>query len=810
MRFLRVLPALVWIGCQSGGEQGTVESDIVNTTTPFVGSAATPLPPLAAHGRVVEGLYNSTARASAHSAQFMDGVDLASPPLHDPASTNARRLAWADALASIPNAGSLQPPKLASQLHIAIDSAELRMASLSADVLDQAAWLFSEIPGFTTPVKSGPIEEFTTWTPPRARWLDSQWAFAPDVLWPPHVPPPETHFHYPTPGALALSSERGARLYCAARQMARQQQKGSLGEKVLIPLSILGQDIDIGVFEPFAYINQPEYKHDVPAPNDGVQAFDIPIDLGVKISPLRPFLPPLRELRYPLVLTAADSEVVTDTARGLVYEDQRCFGAGGFCIPIIRNDYQKRFKTVAHVDSATSVGRYMTTQATFPLFWAGPLLVNLNLGFGASVGTKLPPLPPSTVPSDHVTFGDDRLLVLAAPPAGWPASHRTGGPAGHYHDGYWRLPQSYFNPDPGNQFYDVVTSDGGTDSVATVAELAPDSPFRSAVLADDDHHISPTSELAITGGLQGVLGFSASFATIRISASGNVTGIVGLAHDIRDAVSADTGLFSTQPVVSLLITPTTYANANLVFTVEFQLHIPLPWDSIDVDYFLVNKTIPIASDASAWSEEHRVRLGTASTLGPDATKQPAFTSHAGTIEFPSFPESVDTCLADPAAVPGPPPVCESTPATGVPKHIEACLYVSISPQIDPCLDIPVATNFSTLHEQCEISKLTYLCAATSKEQVWGTDYVLAHRIALPLNAPDGAYSEDLDKMRNVASICAEADRSKIDPGKLTEWFEGQFHVLPCDAAATLMNAADVVTERPSDVGTGSCPQPTAP
>jgi hypothetical protein len=597
---------------------------------------------------------------------------------------------------------------------------------------------------------------------------------------------------YPTPAAFGLVPERGARLYCAARELARRQVQGSLGEKVLLPMTILGQDIDIGVFEPTAYVDQP--KKFIEPGVDGVQAFTVPLQLGLKITPVRPFLPSLPELRTPLVLTTADAELVTDTDRGLVWTDNFCFGSW-FCVPVIRPEYRKRYKTTAHADSAMTAGRSMKTSAKIPLFWAGALLVQLRVGFAAAVGMQAPPLGSEPVVA-RPRFPDDRILAFAVPQPAWPADIRNNTTSAPYLDGFWRLQQNYFNPHPGSQFYDVHSG----ETPVRVVRTEPQSPFRTAVLADDDHHVAPTSELAILAGLEGSIGLNASIARIDISASGNVKGTLGLAHDVRDAVSVDNSLLSPQPITNLTITPTTYGHVELLFNVNFHLHISLLFGDIDVNYDLVNETIPIGPELNeVWSEEHRVRLGTGSTLGADVTQQPAFTSRTGKILFETFREPVNACLADPMGVPDVPPPCKSTPASGEPPRVHVCMYTPISVQIDPCLDIPA--NPIDPAAKCEAAKLTYLCGTVAQQQWFGAEYVLAHRLELP--EANEAYSSDLERIGAIARACSASDPA-FDPAHPSDWFEGLFKVASCDAAATLMRADAVVGVRSSAVSDGKC------
>jgi hypothetical protein len=791
-----VVAMLVLVGCQGGdGEsnEGVTEEAVLNPTSPFVGPAVNDLaayPPLLAHGRVTEGSYAVTSPFVPHEARFTSGEDLAAGPVVDSSDPFGTADAWADTLGAAGANAHLHPPMLKARVQSALASAKLHMNDLSAEVLEDVAKIFELIPGFT-PAEYDSEIAFAAWQPPRARWLDSQWAFLPRTIFSP--PAPERHLLYPTPAAFGLVPERGARLYCAARELARQQVQGSLGEKVLLPITILGQDIDIGVFEPTAYVDQP--KKFIAPGVDGVQAFTVPLQLGLKITPVRPFLPSLPELRTPLVLTTADAELVTDTDRGLVWVDSVCFGSW-LCVPVIRPEYQKRFKTTAHVDSVMTAGRSMKTSAKIPLFWAGALLVRLNVGFAAAVGMQAPALAGEpVVPRPRVL--DDRILAFAIPQPAWPAGIRKTATSAPYLDGFWRLQQNYFNPDPGNQFYDVHS---GETPVAVVS-TAPQSPFRTAVLTDDDHHVAPASELAILAGLEGIIGLNASIARIEISASGNVKGTLGMAHDVRDGVSVDNSLLSPQPITNLTITPTTYGHVELLFKVNFHLHIDLPiFDDIDVNYDLVNESIPIGPELNeVWIEEHRVRLGTGSTVGADVTQWPAFTSRTGKTVFDTFREPVNACLADPTDVPNVPPPCKSTPASGEPPRAHACMYTPVSVQIDPCLHIPA--NPVDPAAKCEAAKLTYLCGAVSQQQWFGAEYVLAHRLVLP--EVDGTYSADLERISEIADACSRSDPT-FTPADPSAWFKGLFKVASCDAAATLMTADAVVGVRGSAVTDGKC------
>src|SRR4029077_9568960 len=150
-----------------------------------------------------------------------------------------------------------------------------------------------------------------------------------------------------------------------------------------------------------------------------------------------------------------------------------------------------------------------------------------------------------------------------------------------------------------------------------------------------------------------------------ITATGQITGALGLAHDVRDGVSATTSLHTPQPVAGVTITPRTYGDAVLKVKVSFHLHIDLVIDSIDVDFDFIDANFPIDPINSTWDERHRMRIGTESTRG-DPTQSPIVTSHVATTSVLPFPDtmpSVAACLADHPDAPPPPPPCESHSVT---------------------------------------------------------------------------------------------------------------------------------------------------
>lgn len=800
-----VITMLTLVGCGDADPvvtDETVQPVIVAATPYVVALNYTPLPALAVRGRLPEATsYADTSRNAAHQAQHTDGTNLADPPLYEPGSTAGSRDTWASNIGAITDGRYLQPPAFSTRLQAALVQANAHMAELDTSILHDAAELFSYIPDVVTHVDDSPNEEFVAWPQPRARWLDSQWARGPGAR--PYAP--EVHYKYPTPAGLEAFEDRGARLYCAARTVAFNQHKGSLGEQVLLPLTILGENLDIGVFEPTAYVNKPEKVGD-PSSADGVNAFNIPLLLGVNITPIRNLLPPLPELRYPLVLTAEDSEMVDDVSRGLIHEDQFCrvFVGVMICVPIVRIDYRFRYKTVAHVDTALSAGQGMSVTANFPIFWAGPLLVELGLEFGATVGKQIDRSGDfGGVPARPAVY-DDRLMVVSPTPLGWPGTIRQTGTSDVYKDGYWHSLQNIFPGDPGVEAFDIRRIDAdGTDSDEGTIGLGPTNRFRAAALADDDHHIARMSELGLAGSITGTVGINISVASITFSASGAIGGVLGLAHDTRDAISvAPAELSGTPvPVAGVTVTPITYVGIGLHFNVKVDLVIPLLFTTIRAHYDFIDKDVPLGSKQSLWSEDHRLRIATDSQEG-DVTQSHAYSHIAGGATFESFPESIAACLADLRESPPVPDRCESPPPTHVVPHVRACFYTEISAQFDPCLHIP--TIGSTAADRCEIAKLRYMCKTTMKEQFFAGQLVLAHKMGFDTN------DDDLTSLAALGDACVaaarEADPSfKIDEDSVSAWFSSIYKIAPCDATATLSTAADAIkVGDPGPVSSGSC------
>ena len=791
-----VVVALALVGCGESEPEDTseIEAPSIVDGTPFVGPAVPDkgsFAPLAVRGRVVEGAISNTSPIAAHQARHSDGTDL-STPARDVTTTFDP---WVTDLTGVANASQLQPPAIGDRLHALLADSSTHLGELDPAILELAANLLKDLPGFSHSVLD-PEHEIVAWTPERARWLDSVWAHAPTS----RRSDPDTHFHYPIPSALAAFPDRAARLYCAAREVTHYQtSSGSLGDQVLLPIKILGHQFDIGVFDPVAYVNRPAKQST--ADVDGVNAFNIPLLLGVTIWPVRGLLPPLPQIRYPLVISSTDSEVLTDVGREWVYEDQRCFGVplfGSICIPILKWDFRGRFKSLLHTDTMQWASQELTSGATIPLFYAGPMEVDFSINFGAAIGKESSIHPPVR----DIVY-DDRMMVLGITPPMWPTTIRQTGTPFPYYDGYWQGTQTVVPGDASPETFNIHSVDDGHDTVVASIGLGAAEPLRAAALADDDHHVAPVSELSLGATITGSFGAHIASARIQFQASGTLGGSLGIAHDVRDGVGAIVDpldpTFAPLPIQSVVVTPTTYGNATFTVLAFVDIAIPLPFHTISAHFELVNKTIAIASFETPWAEDHRLRIGTASQLG-DPTFKPTIESHVGATELVSFAQSVPECLADPTQSPLPPLPCTPDPVVTSPATSNTCFVTSVSPQIDPCLNIP-APSTDPLAE-CQRAELTYMCGPVAKQQAYKGDWVLAHKMVF--EPEDSSTQPDLAAIADIAAKCTTAEG--IAPAAMDDWFAARFHAVTCTDDATLIAPEDVVTspEHAGPIDAGHC------
>ena len=626
---------------------------------------------------------------------------------------------------------------------------------------------------------------FLGYQPLRARWLRSQWGFGPGFS----PFPKEKLFSYQDPNVFQEIRERGARLYCAARaaQFEQGNTVSSLGQRAAFSVNVLGQQIDFLVMDSMMVLDGPE-RFTASGANDGAQAFEIPLQLGTRITPIS-FLDGFDEIRAPLALVTGDSEVTNqaDTRDILVGWNVSCSAPIGFppigkCtkIPFFVHQPSEQYQTVTHVDALLSADKAPSLTAHFTLFFLGPVKVVLGI-------------EPLQLTVGKLSAENTRVLDLPLP--GWPAP-RTGrlfeNPQSgvQYHDGRWalRLPTEISGGPPLVWF---VEPDGETNPFWRAPFHLPfvsPPPLDVRLFNDDDRAVVSTTGLQLNGTLAGVLGGSFGPFDVNLTVKGGINGMVNNDFVIREALrAAALGGSGMTPLTGLSIRPRMRANATLdetAATLHLSLHIDLGITSIDIDITQKLLSIPSVSLASYNSdsaltkndEQYIFRLGTGSRDG-DVMKQPAAVSHLpGHAEFNSFDIDVDSCLADDTPNPPTPPPCQAIPASAEPPSAQICAYGPALageapgpfplplPQLPPlppgvCAS-PAAyvagLGLTPAQSDCVGGLLGFLCTPVSQQQAWNGKSVVSKVLDLT-NPAQG------EALAYVAQICVQ---SFLPPGAL--------------------------------------------
>ena len=382
--------AAIASGCGDSDPQdkeatGAAESPIVNTGSPVAGPAVTtPIPSLGVSGTWPDS-------TSIHAGQYTDGADLVAGPGSDSA-------AWKTA-ATQPYTAT---PAFSGYLDAALGAVQTDQGTIDSGDIDAAYNAFKSVGATVT--HTGSAKRLSTYAPVRGRWLKSQ--VDPTTL---------VSTNYADPTVMSELRERGARAYCSAREAERRQstQPFKMGEVTGFGVDVLGKNIDFLVVEPtMAFTGA---KRFVGSANDGAQAFEIPMVMGTRITPIRGLgLPGLGEIRYPVVLASGDSEVTTmsDMQTRLV---KHCI-PGGICYVVPDPYYSKQYQTVTHADAIGTADDHYTASTTIPLLKLSGLSVGMNLALNTDIGA--------------LDVHNDRLLDSSATPAGWPSLTPRSGSYG--------------------------------------------------------------------------------------------------------------------------------------------------------------------------------------------------------------------------------------------------------------------------------------------------------------------------------------------------------------------------------------------
>ncbi len=793
----RLVPWLSAAALAAGcGAEATLPAPIAEEPAPLVdtsGPVATaavwaPMPALpSASGKFLESAVTAAGPDAIHAGVYTDGRDTGG-------GATGSVSAWTAAVADQPYTAA---PSFHQHLAGATGAAAAHAATLDGSVLTKIKQALQLFPNAPQPMLDPPTVRFQGSAPVRGRWVNRQ-----------YIPNQSTDTglfggaeqltSYADPTHFAELRERGARLYCAAREAQAHQSSAtrSLGESVGFSVKLLGKKIDFGVVEPTFVLEDP--RPDYAPGSDGAQAFSVPMRFGVQITPVRGLgLPGFPEVRYPVALVTGDSEVQTEADPRAVKTGQKlqCLpGLSGLpkctLVPTTQTKLARRHTTVTHGDAVYTADEGIHGSSSFPIFSIGILTVNATLGLGLDLG-KLEPAQ------------NDRALAYAQwslPP------HRTGTITGLYDDGYWLLTETW----RGMRYFFEVMSE--SPAAQKHVELVPGQPLLTRILENDERHVRTKTSMSLSAGLSGEIGKDLGPLAILLTASGTLTGTVGLRHELRDGPVALLEGGGVRPAAGLTIAPSTTASASLDGLVNLHLELDVWFKSWKKDIQLAKLgPVPLASyDSGLWPEANRVRIGTSAEGGADPMRHPVVTSTMpGAGTFSSIPSGVDACLATPPAHIPPPAECPAESDTGVAPQAQVCFYAN-ERNGNVCANVGayVAASYNPGPlAECMKSALTFVCQPVGKEQVWKGLTVRSRVIDLG-NVPLGTdLGNILQQCINAATASSPSEEQAQVEG--SAFFDRSFGFGTCDATGKLLTDAQVAgpagipTQAPA-VTAGNC------
>ncbi len=775
-----LLQALALLAMTGGAPAGAE----VDLATPYQGPAQTlPIPPLDVDGVLPEAPLSATGATRVHGGRHTLFPDTASPAAVGASCADLLPEPFATEAA----------PALLLHWNEAHDEAHTTVGQLDGGTIQDFFDVFEdavELLGGDVEAKVGPtVPHCVTWTPVQGRFLRRQWSYS--GKWQIPWMSEKLHTYHPQPRPFREMRERGARLYCAARtaQFAQGEQSFSLGERVGFSVNVLGQTVDFLVVEPTLALDGPERFTGDGAKN-GAQAFEVPMLFGTRITPIRGLpLPGFREVRVPVSLVTADTEVQTASDLGPVH-----MGASLHCgwtentpyptctiVPHYETKHRKEHLTISHLDALRTAYKHSTIEGETEVMRIGPVAVALGFDITYFLGV-----------SDAT---NDRVLDIPGLPA--PAGRKgrlwlNPASGARWHDGAW-TPRLFYRPPNGpTGWYWTVLPDGLTDAFwRELVNLATPPPLDLRLAANDDHSVGSGTGLGIGGSLSGVFGGSYGPFTINLKVTGELTGTVTQHHMLSDALLAqDQGQAGMTPVTGLTVRPRQTGEADLLpakGTLNLHLGLPWPLDDIDItkDLFAIKKVTLANYDTddglTQVDEKWNFRLGTGSARGAVTTQPTASFHFPGGGEAASFPIDVAACLADDAPNPPVPPPCEAAPPQGAVPSAEVCVFGpgeglrEIAPGLPPlppdvCNHLSsweaTLTMFDSEQRECLLGYLEYLCSATSQQQ--GAPSVVAHVVDLTDPADGQALADAMEVCANAFGVPAQD--GSIDSSAIAEGF----------------------------------------
>jgi hypothetical protein len=477
---------------------------------------------------------------------------------------------------------------------------------------------------------------------------------------------------YADPPQLQELRERGARLYCAALNAnLNQGSTTTMGSQAMATINILGNNVDLLAVQPTVSLGAPNAQKG--SANDGAQAFEIPMQFGTIIYPIRGLgLPGLPELRYPVAIETGDTEAITQAN----YVSNYAW------------NYQTDV-TATNAESIQSAEVDVTGQDTVVLL----SLYVLNLELSGEMQFRL----------GEASTENNRLLV-GNEIAGLPETPRTGtidsALGVTYNDGPWYGCLGGTGPE--------CTTVLPTSAASNRWPLPepPTGPTFIRAWQDDDHNFigSTLATLNLSVILDGSLNIPPF--DVAVDVTGSISGTASVDHIVQDAMIdvEDPKVAGGQPtpVSALTVRPHTKASINwgdpsttnpvsaINLTASFSIDLPWPIGTISWQQTLLNVPgMAIASydsdnDSSspsgrAWPESGNLRIGTWSPVGTNVTTQPTVDTQlpSASSTFASFPgDVVASCLNGTTQGKAAPPACSAQPAQGAAPKTNLCAYAS--------------------------------------------------------------------------------------------------------------------------------------
>ncbi len=403
-----------------------------------------------------------------------------------------------------------------------------------------------------------------------------------------------------------------------------------MGSQAAFSVTLFGHTISFLEVEPTVYINGPTAltADTTPGVADGAQAFNIPMLFGVRVTPIDGIgLPGLSEMRYPVVLTTADSEVSTNS------NYQRISGG----LPN-QMGYARTWQTAQHVNAFTTTSQSLTAKADIPLGTIGIVQLSLGLSFPTKTG--------------DLTVNTDRLIDLTSafaltdyPHAALP--HRVGwlfpstsGLVG-YHEGAWQPNSNCGGGLCGTAWAWGVEPEGYTDPYTAGNAYFRESsvtagPMDARARQDDDHSVRGATSFGVGLALQAALGTPDGCPfTLQVQASGGINGNVEVDHIVREGVFAEQLPRTNQflPTTGLVVRPRTYASVTLGGAITLKLGLNIGWfGTVEWDNDLYSTpTVLLASydteNTHSWPDASSLRLGTGSPSGTPMTSPVVHSLH---------------------------------------------------------------------------------------------------------------------------------------------------------------------------------------